>query len=181
MKKLMTLLASVAVAAGVQAAALNWSTFGYINDGTDDSDWITGGMAYLVQVTDAANFSVSDSLAITGGAIVDNAVFDGGTTAGAWSGTSDLVDGRKYLFAIIATTDGVGAAVPTTGFYGVDANGGTGTSFYEVTWNAATGGSFIASDDYPGVSMSTAVVPEPTSGLLVLVGLAGLALRRRRA
>ena len=27
----------------------------------------------------------------------------------------------------------------------------------------------------------TAVAPEPTSGLLMLVGLAGLALRRRRA
>ena len=28
---------------------------------------------------------------------------------------------------------------------------------------------------------TTAAVPEPTSGLLMLVGLAGLALRRRRA
>ena len=32
-----------------------------------------------------------------------------------------------------------------------------------------------------GVSYTAFAVPEPTSGLLMLVGLAGLALRRRRA
>ena len=177
----MIMLAAVAMTAGVQAAALNWSTWAYANDGEAESDWITGGQAYLVQVTDAANFAVSDSLAVTGGIIVDNAAFEGGTVAGAWNDTADLVAGNKYLFAIIATTDGNGASVPTSGFYGIDANGGTGTAFYEVTWDASTGGSFIAADDFGGASMSTAVVPEPTSGLLMLVGLAGLALRRRRA
>ena len=179
MKKLMIMLAAVAMAAGVQAAALSWTTWGFINDGSAESDWINGGMAYLVQVTDAENFAVSDSLGITGGTIVDNAAFSFGTVSGGWNDTASLVDGNKYLFAVIATSDGTSATLPTTGFYGVDDNG---TAFYEVTWNASTGGSFSADElTFGGVSMSTAVVPEPTSGLLMLVGLAGLALRRRRA
>ena len=159
MKKLMIMLAAVAMATGVQAAALNWSTWAFTNDGSADSDWITGGQAYLVMVTDSANFAVSDSLAVTGGSIVDSIAFDAGTAAGAWNGTADLVAGNKYLFAIIATTDGAGFAVPTTGFYGVDANGDNGTAFYEATWDANTGASIFASDSYAGASMTTAVVP----------------------
>lgn len=39
----------------------------------------------------------------------------------------------------------------------------------------------ITSANTVGYSGTVANVPEPTSGLLMLVGLAGLALRRRRA
>ena len=112
---------------------------------------------------------------------LDSIAFDAGTASGGWNDTADLVAGNKYLFAVIATTDGSGLAVPTSGFYGVDANGDNGTAFYEVTWDASTGGSFIAADSFAGASMTTAVVPEPTSGLLLLLGVAGIALRRRRA
>ena len=52
-------------------------------------------------------------------------------------------------------------------------------SLYSVTWDSSTGASFSA-----GAAMTTAVgglIPEPTSGLLMLLGVAGLALRRRRA
>ena len=181
MKKLMIMLAAVAMAAGVQAAALSWTTWAFTNDGSADSDWITGGQAYLVMVTDSANFAVSDSLAVTGGSIVDSIAFDAGTASGGWNDTADLVAGNKYLFAVIATTDGSGLAVPTSGSYGVDANGDNGTAFYEVTWDASTGGSFIAADSFAGASMTTAVVPAPTSGLLLLLGVGALALKRRSA
>ena len=179
-------MSAVVLGLAANAAALNWSTWAYAGTDPDaDGAWIDGGMAYLVMVTDTATFAVSDALAVTGGSIVDNAVFSGGTAAGAWNDTSALADGTTYYFAVIATTAGSGASVPTTGFYTVDNNGGNATAsgFYEVAWSASTGGSFIANDSFGGASMATAVgaVPEPTSGLLILLGMAGLALKRKRA
>ena len=195
MKKLMIAAAIVCAAVMSQAASLNWSTWGYSLSGgtTGDEVWEGNtGAAYLVMVTDAANFAVGNDLAITGGEIVHSTLNDGtGSFNGSWNTTLD--DGQKYLFAIVATTAGAaGTTMPTTGFFGVDRNGGntTASGFYEATWSADTGASIDAfggteaqewADAYYGVSMSTAVVPEPTSGLLLLLGMAGLALRRRRA
>ena len=172
MKKLM-IAAAIAFAAAVsQGAALAWNTWGYINDGSQESDWISGGQAYLVLVTDSANFAVANDLTVSGGSIVDNATFDGGTAAGTWNVSDELADGQNYKFAMILTSAGTGAELPTTGTYGVD-------NFYDITWNSSTGTSFYP--EHEGISRSTAVVPEPTSGLLLLLGMAGLALRRRRA
>ena len=177
-------MSAVVLGLAANAAALNWQTYGYVgSDPNAEGAWLTGGMAYLVQVTDTANFAVSDALAVTGGAIVDNATFADGTANGVWNDTSALVAGDTYYFAIITTSAGSSISVPTTGFYAVDLNGDntTASGFYEVTWNASTGGSFFPNDSYAGASMATAVVPEPTSGLLMLLGMAGLALKRKRA
>ena len=182
MKKILIAMSAVVFGIAANAASLNWSTWGYINDGSEDSDWITGGQAYLVMVTDTANFAVANDLSVTGGSIVDNVAFDAGTAGGTWNDTDALVDGTTYYFAIIGTTDGAGADIPTTGFYGVDPNGDNATTsgFYELTWNASTGVAFEADGGFGGFAMNTPI-PEPTSGLLLLLGMAGLALRRRRA
>ena len=113
MKKLMIAVAIVCAAVCANAAALNWYMAGH--DGVlvnEDYGWIDGGQAYLVMVTDAANFAVANDLSITGGAIVDSTAFVGGEAVGAWQSTGDLVDGREYLFAIIGTTGGTSAGVP---------------------------------------------------------------------
>lgn len=184
MKKILIAISAVALGISANAAALNWSTWAYSGADPDaDGAWLTGGQAYLVMVTDTSAFAVSDALAVTGGSIVDSAAFQDGTVYGNWQDTAALTDGSKYYFAVITTTAGSGIDIPNTGLYGVDTNGGTGTAsgYYEVTWNASTGVTFAADGGYAGSSMATAVAPEPTSGLLLLLGMAGLALKRKRA
>ena len=173
MKKIITLIGAAVLAQVVNAAAMNWMTY------AADIEF-NGGQAYLVLVTDTTSFAVSDELNITGGQVVDSAAFVDGEVAGAANLTMDT---GNYYFAIIATTAGEGATLPTSGYYGIDLNGDTGTNsgFYEVAWNENTGGGLLADDGYAGVAMTTEVVPEPTSGLLMLLGLAGLALKRKKA
>ena len=174
------LIAAAIVCAAVmsQAAALNWASYAFHNDGAADEDWFSGGQGYLVLVTDAANFAVADDLTITGGTLLTGEgsrnEYDGGYVFGAIDGSAfGAVDGEKYTFAILATDKGTSSALPTDGLYGYD-------GFYEVTWNKDTGASWEPSEEHMA-AVTTAVVPEPTSGLLLLLGMAGLALKRRRA
>ena len=199
MKKLMIAVAIICAAAFANAAALSWQAYGALDTsgagaGEADEDWYTGGQAYLIMVTDAANFAVGDDLTITGGSIVHSSDVVEGTGMGAPDGAEigGLSDGETYKFAVLFTTTGVGPdeegnyTVPTTGLYGLNDNDG---ELYEVVWNKDEGGSIFNGDTTASVTSpvggtpgpTPTPVPEPTSGLLMVLGVAGLALRRRRA
>ena len=180
MKKLMIVLGAAALAMTTNAAALSWTAYGALNDGGSDADWYDGGQAYLVMVTDTSSFKIASDLSITGGSVVQSADVNGGTADSYIDGGEiGLEDGGVYKFAVLFTTDGAaGTTMPTTGLYGVNDNEG---SYYSVTWNKDTGGSFLNDGIYAAVTSSVTAVPEPTSGLMLLIGMAGLALKRKRA
>ena len=77
-----------------------------------------------------------------------------------WLGTVDTDLDAPYTFTLTATDPTSGATYSATGSGSSD-NFGTGFGGIDAgTWSA---------------------VPEPTSGLLMLLGVAGLALKRKRA
>ena len=186
MKKLMIAFATVAMAVCVNAAAVSWAS-GNITDpnGAVANKNVT---AYL-WVVDAATY---DKFAVnTTGKTMSDAVYAayGSKTGEAYAtttttkrGIADLLDDSKSYGA----GDSAYGVILYT--YGSDDDiqymGNVGKVTFESTMNVDSENmsKFLLGSTAAGApSWSTASVPEPTSGLLMLLGMAGLALRRRRA
>ena len=190
MKKLMIAVAMVCAAAYVQAANYTWGLGSY-NDEDSSGGYLTDADFTVIQllgtVVETAqgegkyslDFSgVTDVLNSTSTANADYTIGSVEYDAGV---TSDLVtQGTKQAYSILILEQaGVtdyekyeGSYALLTGESAVDSDPTEGSPFmrFHVTYP-------VTSDMY-----KTAVaVPEPTSGLLLLLGMAGLALKRKRA
>lgn len=173
MKKLIIATAIVCVAAVSQASTVNW---GITTAASLDTTKFASGTAYLICVDDLARpttlteqtagdwynankskFSSAFRTAdVANGAIYESEVIESPTgRKNYWLliDNNETVDDKHY-FAISTTTKAL--------------NIQAGTMNQTAAWGAAS-------------QMATYNVPEPTSGLLMLLGMAGLALRRRRA
>ena len=189
MKKLMFMLAAVACAATMQAAQLDWSIQAKaIKSPTDSSANLEGQTSYLLvfaSATAADNYyaSLKDgtvSLATAVAAAVGSGTGGSGKKAGQISATAthtSLAEGATY-YAAVLTTSG------TDKFLLSDVRTGIA---YNPTGSVETEGSAVsfAATAFSTTAESrtgwTTAAPEPTSGILMLVGLGALALRRRKA
>ena len=180
MKKLIIVAVAAMVGIAANAAAVDWKTTTGLYDGTGGTT-TQSGTAYLVLSTysqatlladlrDGKDFATLMSAnSIQSGTLGSNGKFaaavsfdygSGGDTLSAY--TAVLVGDNVYLSATKSTElMDVGSA--TLGFtLGTNSkNAPLDTTFSAAGWYSA--------------------VPEPTSGLLFLLGVAGLALKRKRA
>ncbi len=176
MKKILVAGAIALVAFVSQAAAVNWQ----INN-IQPSPTTAASTGWLVQIYDASTAYSFD--AAKGGSIAalgsststsSGTIYKASGSFGNYAGGTEvsiyaviydaasIADAKNYVVssALTKTVNAAGSDLSMS--FGNMASTATTNMFRNASWSAAA-------------------VPEPTSGLLILLGMAGLALRRRRA
>ena len=191
MKKLMIMLGAVAAAIGVQAASIDWSVAnnGWVLD--SGSKAASGFTVYLINgatsletiaaAIDSKTGAFDDAQTwVYGSAATDNSK---GRVSELTTTSTKLTRGSDYDFSVLMIDTGAeggpkymvsGTSSQTAYLSGTDE--ATSISFASDAF-----GSGALTYNATSAANGWAAVPEPTSGLLMLLGMAGLALRRRRA
>ena len=173
MKKLIVAIAIAAIGVVANAASADWSA-------ADLYGYNTGAYApssYLIYAFDTSALSKSDAIAqfsaadfskISAGFAADD--YDSGEAVGSITGYENGAPVNAYL--VVFNSDDTSTA-----------------TYMFVSDVESTSIGVAGQSAYPAFDLSasatasnwTAVAPEPTSGLLLLLGMAGLALKRQRA
>ena len=154
MKKLLILAAVIVAGVAANAASFNWAAANiYGSDGT--TKW--AGEVNLYAVIGGTDTLVNTYTAVGGVVAKANTTFSNDL----------LVGGNDYDF-----------------YFTIEDNGKTFTSATKSVGALATATATVQFGNMASATQNSsnwAAVPEPTSGLLLLLGMAGLALKRKRA
>ena len=168
MKKLAMIVALAAAAVSAKAASVQWNVAGVAGD--------VGSTVYLLT-------SIADSYAtideFTNSAVADKAIASAGRgkygTGDVTSADPSITTTANYYLAVVDAD--------SKGFTYVDVTSMAQAKVFDPQAQESAKGSFSTS--FSSITGGTHMnigqaVPEPTSGLLFLVGMAGLALRRKQ-
>lgn len=191
MKKIMIAAAAVMFAVASQAAVVDW---GYKITGDKTVSSVAAGEASAYANNYVVYLFAADSVADWGKLTQDNlasAMDSSALDFQTWTSRGGATYATSDTFGVVGnarTVDVGDAASLIAKIVVVDtvnntyvATDATIASRSETAGAGVEGVQSIAQATFASQSWTAVAVPEPTSGLLMLVGLAGLALRRRRA
>ena len=168
MNKLMLMLAVAVTALCSQAASVKWSTGAVTDENGNAFTSSSTGYTLTVMLWDSTGTTLLESTDVTAWSPV-------GQMSGTFAYTAAA--STPYMFsAVLAKDDGTATLEMEKAAFTTPASGSKSLNITTGA-NFATSGSKWASG---GWSTSGGDIPEPTSGLLLLVGGAMLALRRKR-
>ena len=181
----MIALAVVAMGVAANAASFTWkATSGYLYDGAETPAKITSGTAYLLftsaltqsdLVTAFAADAATAASTVASKAVNSSSIGSNARIAQSDSFTAGVTTDQTAYF-VVFNGDNMYVSIEASAPYAA-----VGDS--DIAFSSISASSKTMLDKTAGYSAAGwyGAVPEPTSGLLMLLGMAGLALRRRRA
>jgi hypothetical protein len=189
MKKLMIALAAVAMAVGAQAASWSWGSNSNPAITPGGSDPLSGANIYLFFGYDSSTAANTAKAGVLSDLRAGNAI--SGYSQSATLNSSGLLDsqeftgpeGKLYAFAVILADDAAGNSymLQTANKNATAMDVGEAMLTFDISSTTLKDISTTGTGAGWYMFKEASAVPEPTSGLLMLLGVAGLALRRRRA
>ena len=182
MKKLIIAAAMICAVVSAQAATVNWNISGVKADGGGSP---TAGWAVMAFYTEVGAGSSAIESAInskTAGSLTFDASkslvvsMSKGKVAAHDASVAALDTTKNYDFYFVVFNDA--DATKATKYAMVSA---LNQEYSSLDANYTVTGAFSASTAWTSITPPAPVIPEPTTGLLVLLGVAGLALRRKQA
>lgn len=187
MKKLIIALVAIAAGFAANAASFTWkATSGYLYDGATEPAKMTSGTAYLLftsmltqsdLVSAFASDATTAASTVTSKAITSSSIGSNARIAQSDSFSANVTSDQTAYFVVFNGDSTYISETADATYYAV--------GDYDIAFGSMSSSSKTLLDKADGYSSAgwygSTAVPEPTSGLLMLLGMAGLALRRRRA
>lgn len=184
MKKIMVAVAIAVMATFAEAAAVDWTANGVVDPvataAAGKNTPANGWVGYVVMAADlasvTADLDAGNTATLLSSAVgpVKNTTNKGAYAAGVASG--DVAAGSQTFYLVVLNAESASAA--TSYFTSAAANATVDASLDTVI---TFGSQATVSKDSSSWKSVGGSVPEPTSGLLILLGVAGLALKRKLA